>query len=153
MLLTRKYEELTRWENRWIACAAENAYFSKDTGTKCGAVIIDPSGKRRIAEGFNGFPQKIKDNIKQLTDRTFKLSTTIHAEMNAILFAKCDLSFHHMYTTSPPCERCATHIIQTGITRVIWIAPSKDYWDRWEQSCMFAQLLMEDANIEMMEVT
>jgi len=149
---TKKYEELTRWENRWIAAAAENAYFSKDPGTKCGAVIVDPSGRRRVSEGYNGFPQGIKDDEQKLANREYKYATTIHAEMNAILFSKCDLRFHQMFVTGPPCDRCSAHIVQTGITKVMWMAPTPDYWKRWGDSSLFGRALMYEAHILMTEV-
>ncbi len=151
-MLTLKYEELTRWENRWIACAAENAYFSKDPGTKCGAVIVAPCGKRRVSEGFNGLPQKIKDTDVRLMERDFKYPATIHAEMNAIMFARCDLRFHQMFVSGPPCDRCAVHIIQSGITKVVWMYPTQDYWKRWSKQVLFGRALMEEAEIRMTEV-
>jgi len=146
------FEDLTRWENRWIACAAENAYFSKDPGTKVGTVIIGPCGKRRVSEGYNGLPQKIKDSVGRLADQGYKYPATIHAEMNAILFARRDLRFHNLFTTQPPCDRCAAHIVQVGITQVTWMAPTDDYWSRWEEQSLFGRELMEEADIKLTEV-
>ena len=151
-LLYSKIAGLNRWEHRWIRAAAENSEFSKDPGTQCGAVIVDPSGKRRISEGYNGFPQAIADTSERLHDRSFKYGATIHAEMNAILFARCDLSNHHLYTVTPPCDRCAAHIVQAGISQCAWLAPTPDYWERWEQQVMFGRRLMQEAGMFLMEV-
>ena len=151
-VLYSKIEALSRWENRWIACAAENAYFSKDPSTKCGAVIVDPSGRRRIAEGYNGFPMGIRDDKERLADREFKYGATIHAEMNAILAAKCDLTDHMLFTVTPPCGGCSAHIIQSGISHVAWIRPTPDYWDRWEDSCLFGRRLMGEVDLALMEI-
>jgi len=145
------FSELTRWERRWFNAAVENSMMSKDPSTQVGAVIVDPTGRRRISEGYNGFPQKVKDNKERLSDRDFKYGVTIHAEMNAILFSKCDLTNHHIYTTHPPCICCCNSIIQVGITKVSWIAPSLNYFDRWKDSCLFGRALFEEANVEMME--
>ena len=151
MVRNNTYSELTRWEKRWFDAAIENANMSKDPSTKCGTVIVDPEGKRRIAEGYNGFPVRVKDSKERLEDRAFKIPATVHSEMNAILFAKCNLVGHRMFTTSPPCDRCSVHIIQTGITRVAWIAPTEDYWSRWEEQVLFGRRLMKESGIGMME--
>lgn len=151
-MLYAKFETLSRWDQRWIKAAVENAAFSKDPGTKCGAVIVDPMGRQRVSEGFNGFPQKIEDDEMKLGNREYKYKTTIHSEMNAILFAKCDLTHHMLFVTGPPCERCSAHIIQTGINRVVWMKPSPDYWSRWEESSLFGRALMYEAQIHMTEV-
>ena len=151
-MLYAKLETLSRWDQRWVGASLENSEFSKDPGTKCGALIVDPMGRQRVSEGFNGFPQKIEDDEIRLGNREFKLAATIHAEMNAILFAKCDLTHHMMFSSTPPCDRCSAHIIQTGINRVVWVKPSPDYWARWEESSMFGRNLMADAQIHMTEV-
>ncbi|MDD5098893.1 MAG: dCMP deaminase family protein, partial [Candidatus Colwellbacteria bacterium] len=44
-----------------------------------------------------------------------------HAEMNAMNFAKCDLTGATIYTTIRPCLDCAKQIIQQGIKRVIYL--------------------------------
>ncbi len=151
-VLYSKIRGLSRWEVRWLQCALENAHFSKDPSTKCGAVIVDPCGKRRVSEGYNGFPKTIADTKERIGDRDFKYSAVIHAEMNAILAAKCDLHDHMLFVSGPPCDRCSAHIVQTGISRVAWLSPTQDYWDRWEESCLFGRHLMDEADIMMMEV-
>lgn len=151
-MLTLKYEELTRWENRWIAAAAENASFSKDPSTKVGVVIVGPCGKRRVSEGYNGMPKKICDHTERLENRGFKYPATIHAELNAILFARKDLRFHQLFTTAPPCSACAMAIIQVGITKVVWSYPTQGLWKRWKNEIIFGRALMEEAEIRMTEV-
>jgi len=151
-LLYSKIAGLNRWEHRWIRAAMENAEFSKDPSTKCGAVIVDPDCRRRVSEGYNGLPQLIEDTAERLHDKDFKYGATIHAELNAILFARCNLFNHQMYTVTPPCHRCAAHIVQVGISHVAWLAPTPDYWSRWKDTCMFGRGLMEEAGIFMMEI-
>ena len=151
-ILYSKIDALSRWEHRWIRAAMENAEFSKDPGTKCGAVIVDPYCRRRVSEGYNGLPQGIADTEERLHDKDFKYGAVIHAELNAILFAKCDLLNHQLYTVTPPCNRCAAHIVQVGISHVAWLTPTPDYWSRWEHQCMFGRSLMQEAGILMMEI-
>ena len=105
------------WDERFLSLAKFVSQWSKDPSTKVGAVIAN--GKIIVSLGFNGFPSKIPDDEK-LFDRKKKYPRVVHAEMNAILFAKRDLTGHSIYTYPLlPCEECAKHIVQTGITRVI----------------------------------
>jgi len=145
--------DLTKWERRWMWAAAENANMSLDPGTKCGAVIVDPSGKRRISEGYNGLPQRIPDTKEILHNKGFKYSAVIHSEMNAILFARRDLTNHTMFVTGPPCDRCSAHIVQAGIARVYWFTPTMDYWSRWENESLMGRKIMTTAMLKLIEVT
>jgi len=115
------------WDERFLSLAKFVSQWSKDPSTKVGAVIAN--GKIIVSLGFNGFPSKIPDDDK-LFDRSKKYPRVVHAEMNAILFAKRDLTDHSIYTYPLlPCDDCAKHIVQTGITRVISpkeLAPVKE---------------------------
>ena len=147
-----KLDNLNRWERRWIEAALENATMSKDPGTKCGAVIVDPTGRWRVSEGFNGLPQRITDTKAILLQRSIKLSSIIHAEMNAILFAERSLSNHIMFITHPPCDRCSAHIVQADIKKVYWFVPSYEYWNRWQGSIEMGRELLTMANLELIEL-
>lgn len=65
--------------------------------------------------------------IREISD----FGRSVHAEMSALLcaarrgFSVKDLT---LYTTTFPCQNCAKHIIEAGITKVIYIEPySKSY--------------------------
>ena len=64
------------------------------------------------------------------TGKTLKtLSTTLHAEANAIAYAAKDgiaLRDTTMYITTSPCVECSKLIIQAGITKVIYLDTYKD---------------------------
>jgi dCMP deaminase len=91
---------------------------SKDPSTKVGSVIID-SKNRIISTGYNGFISG--NNEKYMTfERPMKYHLTIHAEMNALLFAKQDLDGKTMYITHSPCSECLKHILQCGIREVYY---------------------------------
>ena len=65
--------------------------------------------------------------------KQIKLDHTIHAEMNALLFSRCDVSGMTLYVWPyAPCVRCAVHIIQAGIGRVV--APMPLYYSSWAKS-------------------
>src|SRR5690606_5617355 len=94
----------TKWDRRFLAVASVVASWSKDPGTKVGAVIADPAKRRIVSTGYNGVPRNMED--VNLDDRVSKLQRTIHAEMNAILNSCERLDGHTLYVSSlPPCER------------------------------------------------
>ena len=108
-----------------LKLAAEIAQRSKDPSTKVGAVIWDPKDMRVLSLGYNGFPSAVRD-VREIwenrTDNTriMKYDLVVHAEMNAIINARCDLRGKHIFTTHMPCPSCAKHIAACGIDVVIW---------------------------------
>jgi len=107
------------WDEIWLSIVQIIAQKSKDPQTKIGTVIVSPDNTR-CTLGFNGFPVGIKDFEKRW-ERPEKYSRVVHAEMNAILNAKTDLNGWTLYVSMPPCDRCACHIIQAKISRIIWL--------------------------------
>ena len=65
---------------------------SKDPSTQVGCVIVDPHERRAVSEGYNGFPRGCNDDPEIYQDRDVKYLRTIHAEVNAIITARRDLS-------------------------------------------------------------
>lgn len=87
-----------------------------------GAVLA--KGGRTISTGYNGAPSGLphcnEDNCKSQT----QCKRTVHAEMNAILFAaRYGISTEgtELYTTHSPCIDCAKAIINAGIKRVYYL--------------------------------
>jgi len=118
------------WISRFLGLAVHVAGWSKDPSTKCGAVIADRC-KRVVALGFNGFPRSLPDT--RYDDRSYKLDTVIHAEQNAVLFARTSLEGCGMFVSKPVCCSCASVIIQAGICEVhmLW---DQDMFGRWSSS-------------------
>lgn len=108
------------WDIRFLELARHIAQWSKDPSTKCGAVIVRPD-RTIVSLGYNGFPRGMSDDPAMYKNREVKYRKVVHAEMNAILTAgTTDLAGCCLYTWPiPPCERCAVHILQTGIVRVV----------------------------------
>jgi len=77
---------MSKWDSRFMDLARLVASWSKDPSTQVGAVIVDQD-KRIVSTGFNGFPRCVNDSP---VDREVKLLRTIHAEENALLFARRD---------------------------------------------------------------
>jgi dCMP deaminase len=132
-----------KWDKRFISVARLIATWSKDPSTKVGAVIVD-SHNRIVSTGFNGFPRGVIDTE---TPRDIKLLRTIHAEENALLFAKCDVEGMTIYVTHPPCARCAAKLIQAGIKRVVCV-PADDYFtERWADDLREAFAMYNQASV------
>jgi dCMP deaminase len=141
---------MTDWNNRFLGLAAHVAGWSKDPSTQVGAVIAD-SLNRIVSLGFNGFPRGIEDD-ERLMDRAAKYAHIIHAEINAMLFARMDLTGTSLYTWPfPPCSRCAPVIIQAGITRVFWpgswFGEMPDLFERWKSDVAMAQSMFSEAGV------
>lgn len=136
---------IDEWDRRFLALAQQVSSWSKDPSTKCGAVIVDAS-RRIVSTGYNGFPRGVEDNVERYLDRETKYAMIVHADANAILFAKRDLlgctMYVHPFLT---CSRCAGLVIQSGIKRVV--AP-KTYNLRWDASFTLAKMMYEEAGVE-----
>lgn len=141
-----------KWHRRFLLMADHIAQWSKDPSTKCGAVIVDDK-QRIISLGYNGPPRGIKDTQERLNDRQLKYDLTIHAEMNAILFANVSLEGSILYVSPmAPCIRCAVHIIQTGISTVVFPKLPKDKEERWGESVKLSKQMFEEVGIKWVEI-
>ena len=132
-----------KWDRRFLRLAEHISGWSKDPGTQVAALIADPKN-RIVSVGYNGLPVGIQDTEDLLKERAIKLETTIHAETNAILFARrnltgCTLYVHPLF----PCSRCAGLIVQTGIGRVV--APLQNKDSSWGKSFDLSRRLFREA--------
>lgn len=106
------------WPEYFINMAYLVSTRSRDLSTKCGCVIVD-ANYRVISTGYNGACQGVDDNLIPQT-RPEKYSYVIHAEMNAILFAKIDLTNCYAFITGFPCENCCKTLLQAGICKIYY---------------------------------
>lgn len=141
---------LNHWDNRFIRIAEEVKTWSKDPGTKVGAVIVDD--RRILSTGYNGFPQNLSDDLSRYNNRDYKLKITVHAEVNAILNAAKNgtkVEGATLYATFHPCTHCASAIIQAGIVSVVCPSPMSAP-ERWRQSFKEANDLFYEAGLFML---
>jgi len=110
----------------WLSVAQQIAMKSKCKKRQVGAVLVDIHG-RVISTGYNGHPrQTCKDNIclreEIPSGSSMDLGFCCHAEMNAIIFADFkSMQEATLYLTHPPCAFCARHIMQAGITSLVYV--------------------------------
>lgn len=137
---------MEKWHKRFLGLAEHIAQWSKDPSTKCGAVIT--KDKQIISTGFNGYPKGIDDS--NYTDRKLKYAMVLHAECNAILYAKTDLKDCSIYVSPmPPCSQCTAMIIQSGIKEVFTYKPSKEKKKRWQASFLVGEAMLKQANVKL----
>ena len=131
---------MSQWNDQfWLEMAKKYAEESKDPSTKVGCVIVRPD-RTPCSWGTNGFPQGIADTQDRLNDRPTKYDLTIHAELNALLFAPERVVGYTLYSTFAPCIRCAVNIIQAKIAKVVFYLSDNERW-REEQDRSIALFL------------
>jgi dCMP deaminase len=92
---------------------------------KVGALIV--KNGRIISDGYNGTPAGFDNCCENENGETNWF--VLHAEANAILKvarSTNDCSDSTLYLTLSPCKDCAKLVLQSGITRVVFIDKYKD---------------------------
>ena len=144
---SQRFDKCRCWDCSFLDMAETIAKKSKDPSTKVGAVIVDDQN-RPVSWGYNGFPRKIEDTPERLNNRDLKLQHTVHAEINAILFAeRSRLEGATLYTYPfMPCSDCCILIIQSGIQRVV---SYNDDTERWQESFEKSKTMFKEAGIQL----
>ena len=127
------------WEEYAIELAEVAKLKSKDPWLQVGAVLLRHDNT--IAGiGFNGFPSGMDEDW---TDREKRRSYVVHAEMNALRYAKpqeCRL----IASTTLPCNNCLKAIASYGISKVVY----RYVYDRDESTMTLAK----DFGIELIKL-
>jgi dCMP deaminase len=135
-----------KWHSRFVDLAKHISEWSKDPSTKVGAVIVDEK-RRIISTGYNGFSIGVEDTDDRLFNRDIKYEMIVHGEINAIVFARQDLTNTTLYTYPfMPCSRCASIVIQSGIKTVV--AP-ENHNPRWAESFALSTKLFNESNVKL----
>ncbi len=105
------------WDEYFLAIAEQVSLRSPDPNTRHGCVIVD-QGKRVLSTGYNGPVSGLPNDLVPLV-RPDKYDWFIHAEDNAVAFARCDLRGSTAYVTGTPCAPCFRRLLQVGIRRIV----------------------------------
>lgn len=140
-----------KWPHRFLDMATLAASWSKDPSTKVGAVIAD-SFNRIISIGYNGFAHSFPDEAEMLSSREKKLALTIHAEENALLFARQSVVGCTIYVTHQPCSLCMSKLAQVGIRLVYTFHPEHEFAVRWKDSMELSRRVAEMSGIRLVEI-
>ena len=136
---------MDKWDKRFMELAWLVASWSKDSSTKVGAVVT--KGNRVVSLGFNGLPNGIPDTAGNLEDKSRKHAMVIHAEVNAIAFAREDLGGCTIYSTHSPCSHCTGRIIQHGIKRIVTNTPDEKLLKNWAASFEISDYMCKQAGV------
>lgn len=140
---------MNKWDYKFLDLAGFVSKWSRDPSTKVGAVITD-NDNRIISIGYNGFPKGVKDD-NRLKDRKLKYEMIVHAEVNALLFANTSVDGCTIYTWPfMPCSRCASLVIQSGITKVISMK-NKD--SRWDENFELSKKMFLESGVKLEIIT
>jgi len=105
------------WDEYFLAIAEVVSRRSPDPSTRHGCVLVDRD-RRVISTGYNGPVAGLPNDMVPLT-RPEKYDWFIHAEDNAVAFARCDLRGASAYVTGAPCAACFRRLLQVGIRRIV----------------------------------
>ena len=118
-----KRKDYISWDEYFMSIAKLSAMRSKDPSTQVGACIVS-NDNRILSIGYNGAPNGFDDEKFPWSREGENLDTkypyVCHAELNAILNYRGDLSGSKIYVKLFPCNECAKAIIQAGIKEVIY---------------------------------
>ncbi|MBQ6593608.1 hypothetical protein IJI00_00860 [Candidatus Saccharibacteria bacterium] len=107
------------WDEYFMKITEAVALKSKDPSSKMGCVIVDQN-KRVVSLGYNGMLQGADESKMTLAERPMKYYFSIHSEMNALIFAKRDLTGCTIYNRVATCENCLKYCLQAGIKRFVY---------------------------------
>ena len=114
-----------RYDLAYLRMAIEWAKLSHCTRKQVGALLV--KNGVIISDGYNGTPSGFPNTCENDIGETHWY--VLHAEANAILkVAKSTNNAHGstLYITLSPCKDCSKLILQSGITRMVYLDAYKD---------------------------
>ena len=122
---TAEEQKQQRYDLAYLRMAKEWAKLSHCTRKQVGALLV--KNGVIISDGYNGTPSGFPNSCENEIGETHWY--VLHAEANAILkVAKSTNNAHGstLYITLSPCKDCSKLILQSGITRMVYLDAYKD---------------------------
>ena len=142
-----KREDYISWDEYFMGISALSGLRSKDPTTQVGACIVNKD-KKIVGIGYNGFPKGSSDEDMPWSKTGDFLDTkypyVVHAELNAILNSTENLKGCTIYVTHFPCNECAKAIVQSGISKIIYLSNKH----RHKDSTKASKLMLDNAGVE-----
>lgn len=124
-MLTSEEQKQLRYDLAYLRMAREWAKLSHCTRKQVGALLV--KNGVIISDGYNGTPSGFPNLCENTEGETHWY--VLHAEANAILkVAKSTNNSHGstLYITLSPCKDCCKLILQSGITKMVYLNAYKD---------------------------
>lgn len=124
-MLTSEEQKQLRYDLAYLRMAREWAKLSHCTRKQVGALLV--KNGVIISDGYNGTPSGFPNLCENTEGETHWY--VLHAEANAILkVAKSTNNSHGstLYITLSPCKDCCKLILQSGITKMVYLDAYKD---------------------------
>lgn len=115
----------TKFDIAYLKMAQEWAKLSYCERKQVGALIVKE--RMIISDGYNGTPSGFENKCEDENGETQWY--VLHAEANAILKLACSTQSAKgatLYLTLSPCKECSKLVLQSGISRLVYI---NDYSD------------------------
>lgn len=106
------------WADYFIDLAESVAERSPDPRTQHGCVIVGPDN-RIVSTGYNGPPAGM-DHYNVPWGGSGKYDWIVHAEENALLWARQSVSGCTAYLTGHPCKHCMLLLAAAGVHRIVY---------------------------------
>jgi len=134
-----------KWKQRFLDLAHQVASWSKDPSTQVGCVIVKGNTVKSL--GYNGFPRGASDEEHLYQNRDLKYMRVQHAEANAVVNYKGDLTGCEAFVTHMPCCSCMGILINAGITKITTVKPEGGLNERFLESFRVSKNLAIECNI------
>ncbi|WP_026389535.1 deoxycytidylate deaminase [[Acholeplasma] multilocale] len=142
-----KRQDYLSWKPYFMTVATASAMRSKDPSTQVGAVVVNKLNQI-ISTGYNGFPRGVDDDSFPWDNAEgdwgdLKYPYVAHAELNAIVSARADLTDCDLYVTLFPCNECTKIVLQSGIKKIYFMEDK--YHDSKE--CVASRKMLDAAGV------
>lgn len=111
-------KERPSWDEYFLQLAKVAASRSCDPSSQHGCVLVDKK-HRVVSMGYNGTVAGISESLINWS-RPHKYAWMLHAEENAVAFAKDSLEGCTSYVTGPSCIKCLRLQLQMGIKSFVF---------------------------------
>lgn len=130
--------DVPSWDEYFLGIAQSVSKRAKCRRRQVGAVLVDEQ-HRIVSTGYAGFPAGTPGDCltgscpRSLTARgdippnspyddpaSPGYCPSIHAELNAIIYARKETQGTTVYITDAPCPNCRKHLVSAGVARAVW---------------------------------
>ena len=115
-----------KYHKKYLDVAKSISELSHAKRKKVGAIIVKDT--MIISDGYNGTPTGFDNECEDSEGNTKWF--TLHAEANAITklvrYSGLPVNGSTLYITLSPCKECAKLILQSGISKVIYLEEYRD---------------------------